>query len=380
MIRVRAIYKAFLSKKESDVFAVKGVSFEIPRGQLFTLLGPSGCGKTTTLRCIAGLEYPDSGEIIIGGQTVFSAEKRIQVPVNLRKIGMVFQSYAIWPHMTVFENVAYPLKMRHLATAEIRERTFHALEMVGLKGLENRAAPRLSGGQQQRVAFARALVAEPEVLLLDEPLSNLDAKLREEMRWELKDLQSRLGITTLYVTHDQGEALALSDQIAVMNAGVLVEAGPPKSIYEQPLASVTACFLGMNNRLQGIVAGREEGGMIRIDCPLGSLWSKDMGRRDMQLSPGRQVEVFLRPENFMFEPREEGLNILRGTVLRVSYLGENRESWIRVGETELRVKSHPKQQLTPGQEISIGIAPDDCWVVPLPAVGPELSEKAEGAL
>jgi len=362
MITVHRIYKSFLSEKERSFFAVEDVNFMVSRGQLFTLLGPSGCGKTTTLRCVAGLEYPDSGEISIGGQTVFSARHRIQVPVNQRKIGMVFQSYAIWPHMTVFENVAYPLKMRRFPRKDIRERTYNVLEMVGLKGMENRAAPHLSGGQQQRVAFARALVAEPEVLLLDEPLSNLDAKLREEMRWELKDLQNRLGITTLYVTHDQAEALALSDQIAVMHEGKLVEIGKPRAIYEHPRAMVTACFIGMNNRIPGIITGRD-GGLVQVECSVGKLWSKEMNDGE-QLSMGEKVEVFLRPENFIFSP-PEGANSLQGTILRVSYLGENMESWIKVGETEIRVSSHPKYHLEPGGDILIGIAPEDCWIVPL---------------
>ncbi|MBI2358925.1 MAG: ABC transporter ATP-binding protein, partial [Deltaproteobacteria bacterium] len=218
MVQIADLAKYFGEDRER-VHVLKGISLAIPAGSLYTFLGPSGCGKTTTLRCVAGLERPESGTISIDGKTVFASGDRVYVPTNRRPIGMVFQSYAIWPHMTVFENVAYPLTIQRRPKSEIRERVANVLKIVGLQGREDRPAPKLSGGQQQRVAFARALVNQPKVLLLDEPLSNLDAKLREHMRLELRELQRRLNLTTIYVTHDQLEALALSDTIAVMRDG-----------------------------------------------------------------------------------------------------------------------------------------------------------------
>ena len=245
MIHVKDLQKSFAGAR-GEVRALRGVSFEVGKGELFTLLGPSGCGKTTTLRCIAGLEEPLSGEIVIEGQAVYSAAAGIFVPPEKRNIGMVFQSYAIWPHMTVFQNVAYPLA-KESSRAEIAERVDRILDRLSLGPLSDRLAPNLSGGQQQRVALARALVAQPHVLLLDEPLSNLDAKLREQMRFELKTLQESFGITTVYVTHDQEEALALSDRIGLMHEGALIEVGSPSDLYLRPAHRVTADFLGTAN-------------------------------------------------------------------------------------------------------------------------------------
>jgi iron(III) transport system ATP-binding protein len=226
MIRITKLSKLF-----GRVKAVDDLNLEIEEGEIFTLLGPSGCGKTTTLRLIAGLEWPDHGEIVLGEHTVLSVRRDIFVPSHKRNLGMVFQSYAIWPHMTVFENVAYPLKVRHIASSQIRDRVIRTLDLVGLGGLENRQAPQLSGGQQQRVALARALVHEPRILLLDEPFSNLDAKLREQMRFHLKLLLKKINITVVFVTHDQIEALSLSDRTAVMNAGHIDQLGSPRELY-----------------------------------------------------------------------------------------------------------------------------------------------------
>src|SRR5690349_13264819 len=226
MFSIDNLHKTFSASGSAAVNAVAGISLNADAGQLVTLLGPSGCGKTTTLRCLAGLERPERGRIVIDGQVVFDSEKRVFVPPSERALGMVFQSYAIWPHMTVFENVAFPLRVardRKYSSAEIKQEVGRVLEMVQLGGYENRASTQLSGGQQQRLAFARGLVRQPKLLLLDEPLSNLDAKLREQMRVELKRLQRTLGITTVYVTHDQSEALALSDIIAVFNQGRIVQ-------------------------------------------------------------------------------------------------------------------------------------------------------------
>jgi iron(III) transport system ATP-binding protein len=234
-----------------EVPAVRGVSFSVAAGEHVTLLGPSGCGKTTTLRAIAGLERPNSGEIRIGDTLVYSSSSKIQVPAERRGVSMVFQSYAIWPHMTVFDNVAYGLRVRRLPQREVADRVRGALDLVQLGDLANRSAAKLSGGQQQRVALARAFVFSPTVLLFDEPLSNLDAKLRAEMRIELKDLQRRLGVTSVYVTHDLEEALAISDRIVVMRDGVIEQIGTPSDIYDLPRNTFVADFVGSANLIRG---------------------------------------------------------------------------------------------------------------------------------
>src|SRR5437773_8359090 len=255
MLQVTMLRKTFTTER-GGVRAVEDVSFTVEEGQFYTLLGPSGCGKTTTLRCVAGLERTDEGRIVVDGRIVSSHSPNVFVPPHKRDIGMVFQSYAIWPHMTVFENVAFPLRVskQRVSRSEISRRVEEALSLVELGGYGGRMATQLSGGQQQRLALARALVREPKLLLLDEPLSNLDAKLRERMRFELRELQRRLRITTLYVTHDQIEALSMSNVIAVMNAGVIVQEGAPREIYLQPKSKFVANFIGSTNQLAGRVA------------------------------------------------------------------------------------------------------------------------------
>src|SRR5438874_4855102 len=264
MLEVRNLAKSFSAGKREArgrVLAVDDVSFEVAAGELFTLLGPSGCGKTTTLRSIAGLEVPDEGEISVGGRVFFSSSPRIQVPANERGLGMVFQSYAIWPHMNVHKNVAFPLEVlprqQRPSRREIRERVERVLTVVNLDHVAARQATDLSGGQQQRLALARALVMEPPLLLLDEPLSNLDAKLRENMRFELKRLQRELGITGVYVTHDQVEALAMSNRVAVMRDGRLEQVGRPREIYERPRSKFVADFIGTSNFIDGVVEARD---------------------------------------------------------------------------------------------------------------------------
>src|SRR5262252_8149787 len=254
MLRVEGLTKIFDNSTDQIAGGIRDASFTLEPGTFFTLLGPSGCGKTTTLRCIAGLEMPDEGRIAVEGRVLFDAKAGVNVPVEQRSVGMVFQSYAIWPHMTVAENVAFPFtvsRQRRYSRAEIEEGVRRALAIVGLDGFQPRPATRLSGGQQQRVALARAIVHEPRLLLLDEPLSNLDAQLRDEMRGELKRLQSKIGITTVYVTHDQSEALALSDRIAVIEAGRISQIGSPQDIYFRPANPFVARFVGATNLLPG---------------------------------------------------------------------------------------------------------------------------------
>jgi iron(III) transport system ATP-binding protein len=289
MIRIERLTKRYAG---TDRPAVDDLSVDIPAGAFFTLLGPSGCGKSSTLRCVAGLERPDGGTIAIRDTTVFSSSRGINVPPHRRALGMVFQSYAVWPHMTVHGNVAYPLKNRGKSRSEIDEAVRWVLRLVGLERLAARPAPFLSGGEQQRVALARALVEHPSVLLLDEPLSNLDAKLREEMRVELRDLQQKLGFTAVYVTHDQDEAFALSDVMAVMNHGRIVEMGPPEEVYQAPRTEFGAEFVGAATKLTGTVAGSEGSEVLRVLTPIGIMRC----RCRVRLPQAARVAVYVRPE------------------------------------------------------------------------------------
>jgi iron(III) transport system ATP-binding protein len=363
MIQVANLRKSFKTQ-DGAVDALAGVSFEVKPGSFFTLLGPSGCGKTTTLRSVAGLERPDEGEIMIGERKVFSSTDGIFVPGNKREIGMVFQSYAIWPHMTVFKNVAYPLKAKYRPRAEVEEKVHRALKLVGLEDLRDRLAPRLSGGQQQRVALARALVGEPSVLLLDEPLSNLDAKLRNQMRWELKELQRRLGTTTLYVTHDQIEALAISDEIALMNRGRIVQRGTPREIYASPVNEFAADFIGAANILRGrLVGAADERGRARVETPVGTLVATQKwhgGERD------DGVLVAFRPEQvaifFQGRPASEE-NLLKGELEGFTYLGESTELHVRVGNQKIQAKGAPNIALSRGAEVYLQIPVEDCLII-----------------
>jgi iron(III) transport system ATP-binding protein len=347
MIEISDLVKNFEGEKEK-VQAVDHVSIEVPEGKLFTLLGPSGCGKSTTLRCVAGLEKPEEGEIKLAGETLFSARKNVFVPAHKRDIGMVFQSYAIWPHMKVFDNVAYPLRIKRMARAEIRARVIKALETVGLKGLEERLAPQLSGGQQQRVSLARALVKEPKVLLLDEPLSNLDAKLREQMRLEIKELQERLSITTLYVTHDQTEALAISDYIAVMNGGRLLDVAVPKEVYFHPRTRFTADFIGLTNILRGRVKALKDG-WGEVETKLGRLRSP----LSAEVKTGDEVYVFVRPEDVEVLKEQPAMqeNVFSGEIKGLIFLGELVDCQILAGQELIRARLHPKSPLKEGEKV-----------------------------
>jgi iron(III) transport system ATP-binding protein len=348
-----------LSKSFGPVVAVDDLSLELARGEALTLLGPSGCGKTTTLRMVAGLETPSSGAISFDGQTVVSVADGVNLPPERRNIGMVFQSYAIWPHMTVAQNVAFPLKVRHVDGAAIRERVRAALAMTGLAGLDDRPATRLSGGQQQRVALARALIHEPALLLLDEPLSNLDVKLREQMRLELKLLQVRLGLTLIYVTHDQSEALSLSDRIAVLNRGRVEQVGSPRALYERPETPFVRDFLGKSvtlpGRIKGIATGRVavelacDAGAV-IDCPLPA---------GLDLSAGREVEISVRPEALCLAGNANGhAGTLHGVVEAVLYQGERSECEVKIGGAAISVYLPPDTRAARGDRIAIAIARD----------------------
>jgi ABC-type Fe3+/spermidine/putrescine transport system ATPase subunit len=316
-----------VTKRFGAFLAVDDVSLDVLEGSFTTLLGPSGCGKTTTLRIVAGFYAPDRGDVLIGGARVND------IPPHRRNTTLVFQEYALFPHMTVAENVAYGLRMRRVPRVEQRHRVARALEMVGLSRLEEKFPHQLSGGQQQRVAVARALVVEPEVLLLDEPLSNLDAKLRTRVRTELRQLQQALGKTTLYVTHDQEEALSMSDRIAVMDRGRVVQVGPPHEIYSRPATRFVADFVGLANFAPGRVGGFA-GAAVEVDTAVGRLLVRCPERRP---APGDAVMLVIRPEAVRLRsdaPPAGGPNVLKGVIAARSFLGGMVRYWVDVGTAE----------------------------------------------
>ncbi len=360
MLRVSALEKAFVSRKHGSI-AVRGVSFIVANGEFFTLLGPSGCGKTTTLQCIAGLETPDGGEIIIDDKTVFSSRGAIDVPAYRRDLGMVFQSYAIWPHMTVFENVAFPLIYGHRrnSVVDVRGKVMRALELVKLADFADRPSPFLSGGQQQRVALARALVHEPHLLLLDEPLSNLDARLRDEMRVELRQLTRLLDMTTIYVTHDQVEALAMSDRIALMRDGVIVQEGPPREVYFRPCEAFVAEFLGSANIIRGQMLER---GIA--DTPLGRF----SGSLSVEIAAGAPIDLVIRAEGFrLCDPAIDPCdapNRIEGVVESVIFTGGAIEVRVRAAGTALRARLDAFADVSPGSRVRLEVLSDRCAAVP----------------
>jgi iron(III) transport system ATP-binding protein len=365
MLKVTGLYTEYPGADGKPVKAAQDVSFEVPRGTLFTLLGPSGCGKTTTLRSIAGLERPTAGEITVDDQSVYSSGRRIFVAPNLRNFGMVFQSYAIWPHMNVFQNVAFPLEVRknRPSRREIADKVMSVLTAMKLDPFADRAATQLSGGQQQRLALARALAMEPQLLLLDEPLSNLDAKLREAMRFELKRLQRELKITTVYVTHDQSEALALSHRIAVMNEGRVAQIGPPREIYEKPANRFVADFVGTANFLDGTVQTAGPG-RCDVATAVGVLHVQPDGAQ----APGSKVVISVRPEDVELcghrPAPAEGYNICAGTVAATAFLGETLDVQLKVGDRTLQARAHPSLQAAIGDPIHIRMKADKCIAIP----------------
>lgn len=353
VIEVRDLVKTF-----RRITAVDHVNLQVKKGELMTLLGPSGCGKTTLLRCITGHLNPDEGRIFIGGKDVTS------IPTHKRELGMVFQAFALFPHMTAYENAEFPLKIRGFPKEEMRERVEEAIEMVRLKGWENHYPRQLSGGQQQRIGLARALVYRPKILLMDEPLSNLDAKLREQMRFEIKDLQAQLNITTIYVTHDQEEALALSNSIAIMNEGKIHQVGTPTEIYEEPRTTFVADFIGLANFIKGIVREFDNLGRAVVS-------SEDVGRLIVPFSHGlRKGEgllVFIRPNDVQLLDLDDETvedNAFEGVIEKATYLGEKVDYRIRAGsDLEMRVQVGGMSRFTRGDRVKVHLPVNRCKAI-----------------
>jgi iron(III) transport system ATP-binding protein len=355
-VRLEAVSKHF-----GEVGAVEAVSLDVADGEFVTLLGRSGCGKTTTLRMIAGLERNDAGKIYIGERMVSCPETGVFLPPERRNIGMVFQSYAIWPHMTVFENVAYPLQVRHRPRTEVAARVTATLRLLEMDSLADRAATALSGGQQQRVAIARALVFEPALLLMDEPLSNLDAKLREQMRVELRALQRRLKITTVYVTHDQDEAMALADRVALMHNGRLLQVAPPEEIYARPANRTVAECFGMPNLLSAQIL-EVDGTLARV---AGDGW-EGWNSAPADAKPGDRVTVLIRPEAIEMlraQPVDGRGIVWRGCVVQSLYRGSRRVAEVSVGSIKLNVDAPADTPYGPGDEVCLHAAASRTWAL-----------------
>ena len=356
-IEIQNLFKHF-----KDVVAINRIQLEIEKGEMLTLLGPSGCGKTTTLRCIAGLEKPEEGDIIIDGQPMLSQGF---VQPSKRGIGMVFQNYAVWPHMKVFSNIVYGLKLQKIPKQKMKEQAQQVLELVGLAGLEDRYPAQLSGGQQQRVALARALVTNPKVLLLDEPLSNLDAKLREELRFEIKSLVRRMGITAVYVTHDQAEAMVISDRIAVMDSGNVVQIGTAQEIYKKPANKFVADFIGTMNFMSGEIVevlSDKDAAYVRTEF---SDKLVCMTPDSTAITAGAEVFASIRPEDVevFTEPPEVTENVFKGKIAHKAYLGNFLFFFVSVNDTMIRVQAPHHMPQEEGQELYLLLDPQKCVVL-----------------
>jgi len=372
-VRVLDLAKEFRRAGGDKVSAVDGVSLEVSSGEMIVVLGPSGCGKTTLLRCIAGLETPSGGEIWSGDQLLSSGDKGIIRPPEKRNFGMIFQTYAIWPHMSVFKNVAYPLAARRVPGDVIAGRVREALATVGIADLENEYPSDLSGGQQQRIAFARCLVADPEVILFDEPLSNVDAKVREELRIELRTMQQRIGFAGIYVTHDQEEAMAIADRIMVMRKGSSQQIGPPEEIYGKPRNRFTANFIGVANEWPGKAIGADNRtGMCTFSTGIGEITvAADNIATDF--APGDDVIVTSRPESVVVtrdEPAESNDNAWEGELQTVMFRGAYFEYIVDVGGVSFRARGPNLGANRHTGRVHVQIAPDKLWVVK--------AEQAEG--
>ncbi|HET8564808.1 MAG TPA: ABC transporter ATP-binding protein [Candidatus Binatia bacterium] len=357
VIRIRSLQKVFPSNR-GQVWAVKEIDLDVGGGEFVVLLGPSGCGKTTTLRCVAGLEQPDQGTIEIAGQIVDSVTEGIYVSPERRNIGMVFQSYAVWPHLTVYDNIVLPLTegRYRISKSQVRGRVLEVLKLVRLEDLESRPVTDLSGGQQQRVALARAIVTRPKVLLMDEPLSNLDARLRDQMRFELKKITKTVGVTTLYVTHDQAEALSLGDRVCVMHEGKILQVGPAQEVYARPANLFVAEFVGEMNFIKGKVVGPRETDSI-------------LGRLHCSVPPncqsGSHVTLAIRPEHLTLSRDALATNpAVRGKVISINYVGDATLFEVEVGGVALRVKQPGAPGLAVGDFATIALPPDGWQIYP----------------
>ena len=343
-----------LSKSFGNVKAIQEISFEATEGKVLSLLGPSGCGKTTTLRCIAGFENPDAGEISLDDRRI------THIPPEKRGIGMVFQNYALWPHMTVYGNLAFGLQIRKVPKPEINKRIKKILSMVQLEGYENRYPRQMSGGQQQRIAMARALVFEPDIMLLDEPLSNLDAQLREEMRFEFSELQKKLGITAVYVTHDQAEALVLSDKIVILDQGKIVQSGTPKEIFSHPRNKFVAGFIAVTSFMDGKVDSlveEQKKVVVKTDDGL------TIQGNNNNLSVGQRVSVAIRMNAVYFvqdedEIEKNSVNLFNGKIIQSSYLGNIVDYKISVGNWVVRTNTEVKNNFKVGDEVKFYLHPE----------------------
>ncbi len=351
-----------LAKDFGAVRAVDDLSLSVDEGEMLVLVGPSGCGKTTCLRCIAGLEEPTAGTIRIGNRTVNAPSEGLFVAPERREIGMVFQSYAIWPHMTLFNNVAYPLRAIGVRRAEIQERVARVLKLVQLDHLADRYSSQISGGQQQRVALARSLIAEPELLLFDEPLSNLDAGLRLQMRIEIKELQNRLGFTAVYVTHDQTEAMAIADRIAIISGGVLQQIGSPRDIYDRPANAFVAGFMGTTNLIGGeVVANGADTVTVTIDGG-----QTLVAPSDPALKVGERVKVSVRPEAVGIRRAGEGAQRTNSWPARVTlatFLGDQVVYVAEMGPHRIQIHTRPDQIFEIGANVVLEAAVERCVVL-----------------
>ena len=359
-----------LQLKYGDFVAIENLDLQIDDGESLVLLGQSGCGKTSTMRCVAGLEEPSAGRIVIDDVVVFDSETGVNLPPNKRNVGMVFQSYAVWPHMTVFQNVAYSLKVQRVAKREVRDRVMAALTTVGLDSFADRGASLLSGGQMQRIALARSLVMQPSVLLLDEPLSNLDARLRDRLRIELREIQLRLGLTCIYVTHDQGEAFALADRVALMQRGRIVQIGKPQEIYAQPASASIADFLGVVNVFECLVAPSETGGH---EAQLAGYGMTVQSSLDVAGIDG-EMKICVRPEDFTVtadesaDSSEEHVpNHWRGRIVVSSFQGDSTRYAVQLDDgPEVQALQSRKRRaaFAVGDRVWIGLEPDAAQLLP----------------
>lgn len=350
-VNIKNLSKIYIGANNNEFKAVDNISVDIKAGEFVTLLGPSGCGKTTTLRMIAGFEIPTKGEIYLGGDVINN------LPPDKRDTAMVFQSYALFPHYNIYDNVAYGLKLKNLDKATIREKVANIIELVGLKGMENRYPNQLSGGQQQRVALARALVMEPGVLLFDEPLSNLDAKLRVYMRTEIRKIQKKVGITAIYVTHDQSEAMSLSDRIIIMNKGIIEQVGTPKEVYYTPNTEFVADFIGTANFIEGTIESRSE-----LEAQV-NVYGKLMAiPYSGSKKAGDKCKIVLRPEAVQIS--KEG--IFKGKVTLSTFMGSYQDYVIRINDAEIKIQDNNpqgRQVFEEGDEAAISFSPYNAHII-----------------